>query len=117
MICDDLLRDTTDPKAARALDRFARGWHINSLLTRDALARLARDAGFVQEEATDLTPWLELGRPRDRVVAALVAMFGWLPLEESRFGMLAGGSALQTCLRPGSLTPQLAGVRRTIGVR
>jgi len=112
VICDDLLKDATDPKAARALDRFARGWHINSLLTRDALTRLARDAGFVQEEATDLTPWLELGRPRDRVVAALVAMFGWLPLEESRFGMLAGGSALQTCLRRGWIGYELVRFRR-----
>ena len=112
VICDDLRRDATDPKAARALDRFARGWHINSLLTRDTLTRLARDAGFVHEEATDLTPWLELGRPRDRVVAALVAMFGWLPLEESRFGMLAGGSALQTCLRRGWIGYELVRFRR-----
>ena len=112
VICDDLRRDTPDPKAARALDRFARGWHINSLLTRDTLHQLARDAGFVHEETTDLTPWLELGRPRDRVVAALVAMFGWLPLEESRFGMLAGGSALQTCLRRGWIGYDLVRFRR-----
>ena len=112
VICDDLRRDTADPKAARALDRFARGWHINSLLTRDTLTRRARDAGFVQEEATDFTRWLELGRPRDRMVAALVAMFGWLPLEESRFGMLAGGSALQTCLRRGWIGYDLVRFRR-----
>ncbi len=113
VICDDLRRETADPKAARALDRFARGWHINSLLTRDTLCQLARDAGFVHEATTDLTPWLELGRPRDRMVAALVAMFGWLPLEESRFGMLAGGSALQTCLRRGWIGYDLVRFRRS----
>jgi SAM-dependent methyltransferase len=112
VVCDDLRRETTGPKAARALDRFARGWHINSLLTRDTLYRLAHDAGFVHEETTDLTPWLELGRPRDRVVAALVALVGWLPLEDSRFGMLAGGSALQTCLRRGWIGYDLVRFRR-----
>ena len=112
VICDDLRRETADPNAGRALDRFVRGWHINSLLTRDALHQLARDAGFEHEETTDLTPWLELGRPRDRLVAALVAMFGWLPLEESRFGMLAGGSALQTCLRRGWIGYDLVRFRR-----
>jgi SAM-dependent methyltransferase len=112
VICDDFRRETADPKAGRALERFVRGWHINSLLTRDALHQLAHDAGFVHEETADLTPWLELGRPRDRVVAALVATFGWLPLEESRFGMLAGGSALQTCLRRGWIGYDLVRFRR-----
>ena len=112
VICDDLRRETADPAAARAIDRFARGWHINSLLTRDTLYQLARGAGFAHDATTDLTPWLELGRPRDRVVAALVAMFGWLPLEESRFGMLAGGSALQTCLRRGWIGYDLVRFRR-----
>jgi len=112
VICDDLRRETSDPKAARAFDRFARGWHINSLLTRETLQELASDAGFVHEETTDLTPWLELGRPRDRLVAALVAVFGWLPLEESRFGMLAGGSALQTCLQRGWIGYDLVRFRR-----
>jgi SAM-dependent methyltransferase len=112
VIGDDLRRDTADPRAARACDRFAQGWHINSLVTRDALYQLARDAGFVHETTTDLTPWLELGRPRDRAIAALVAMFGWLPLEKSRFGMLAGGSALQTCLRRGWIGYDLVRFRR-----
>jgi cyclopropane fatty-acyl-phospholipid synthase-like methyltransferase len=112
VICDDFRRETADPKAARVLERFARGWHINSLLTRDTLHQLASDAGFLHEETADLTPWLELGRPRDRVVAVLVTMFGWLPLEESRFGMLAGGSALQTGLRRGWIGYDLVRFRR-----
>ena len=112
VICDDLRRHTTDVRAERALDCFARGWRINSLITRETLHRLARDAGFVHEATTDLTPWVELGRPRDRLVAALVAMFGWLPLVESRFGMLAGGSALQTCLRRGWIGYDLVRFRR-----
>jgi SAM-dependent methyltransferase len=116
VICDDLRRDTADPQAPRALERFARGWHINSLLTRETLYGLAGDAGFVHDATIELTPWLELGRPRDRVVAALVAMFGWLPLEQSRFGMLAGGSALQTCLRRGWIGYDLMRFRRQ-GVR
>lgn len=101
VVCDDFRRSTSDPDASRAIDRYVRGWHVNTLLHRDDLYALARGAGFEHESTADLTPFLEMRRPRDRAIDALAAVFGRLPLYGSRFGPLLGGSALQTCLERG----------------
>jgi hypothetical protein len=100
-ICDDVLRLVPDGRAARTIERFKTGWHVNSLITRDMLIDRAEAAGFSHVETLDLTPWLELGRPRDRAIAAFVAAFGWLPLQRTPVAHVVGGSALQTCLRKG----------------
>lgn len=103
IICDDFTRGSSDPSAGRTLDRFARGWHINTLLTAEALRALAAGAGFAHVSTSDLTPHLELQRPRDRAIDLAVALFGWLPLDNTRFGHLIGGSALQRGLARGWL--------------
>lgn len=113
VICDDLRRSASDPRADRAIDRFRQGWHVNTLLTHQALVAHGEASGFVHEQSTDLTPWLEIGRPRDRALAAFVAAFGWLPLDRTRIGHLVGGSALQTCLARGWVGYELAQFRRT----
>ena len=107
-----MLRPVTDPRAARTIDRFRRGWHINTLLTRDELVRDAQAAGFAHHGTTDLTPWLELGRPRDRAIALFVSLFRWLPLERIQVGHVVGGSALQTCLARGWVGYELTAFRR-----
>lgn len=101
IVCDDFARPTSDQRAALAIDRFCRGWHINTLLEPEALRGLARAAGFVPESTVDLTPYLELRRLRDRVIGRLVPLLDWLPIEARRFEHLAGGSALQSCLANG----------------
>jgi hypothetical protein len=101
IVCDDFVRATTDPRAAAAIDRFKRGWHINSLLDASRLQTLARDAGFKHESTTDLSRYLELDRPRDQVISLFAAAAGWLPGIWSKFGPLLGGSALQDCLKHG----------------
>jgi hypothetical protein len=73
---------------------------------------MAHAAGFVHEYTFDLTPWLELGRPRDRVLAALVALVGWLPPARARMGHVVGGTALQRCLRRGWIGYDLVRFRR-----
>jgi cyclopropane fatty-acyl-phospholipid synthase-like methyltransferase len=113
VICDDLRGDTSDARAARTLDRFERGWHINSLITRDDLVRHAEAAGFALEEAIDLTPWLELGRPRDKAIALFVALFGWLPLARTPIAHVVGGSALQAGLARGWIGYHLVSFRRS----
>lgn len=115
VICDDFKRAVTTPAGIRATDRFREGWHINTLIDREALRTLAREAGFEHDTTIDLSPYLELGRPRDRVIDALAALLHWLPLQE-RFGHLTGGSALQTCLRAGWIGYDLALFRR-LGAR
>ena len=114
VICDDVPRPTGAPSARRAVDRFRRGWRINSLLDRDALRTLAGNAGFEHGATRDLTPFLELGRPRDRALGLLTALLGWLPVH-ARLGHLTGGSALQTCLRRGWIGYDLALFHRRTG--
>jgi tocopherol O-methyltransferase len=101
IVCDDVTRATGDPAAARAIERFQRGWHVNSLLTGDQVRAAAAAAGFAHHSTTDLTAWLELRRPRDRAIAAFLAVAGWLPLDGTRFAHIAGGHALQACLARG----------------
>ena len=111
-ICDDFARTTTDPAATATLAQYCRGWHINTLLFSEQLQRLASDKGFTHEHTTDLTPHLELDRPRDRLIALLVSLVGWIPGVASRHDDLVGGSALQTCLKRGWVGYDLAVFRR-----
>lgn len=101
VICDDFRRPTKDPRADRAVERFCSGWHINALLDRQALQALAATYGFAHDSTVDLSPYLELGRARDRVLNALLPLLNLLPLGAGRFDYLSGGSALQECLATG----------------
>ena len=112
VICDDFRRPTTGPGAQRSIERFSLGWHINTLIQPDELHALARAVGFEHESTTDLSPYLEIRRMRDRVIGGLLALWGWLPLEATRFGHLLGGSALQTCLENEWIGYDLALFRR-----
>ncbi|HTM05539.1 MAG TPA: class I SAM-dependent methyltransferase [Vicinamibacterales bacterium] len=104
ILCDDVRAAVGGPRAHRTIARFTRGWHVNSLLTPTELSAMAKAAGFTQIATTDLTPHLELRRPRDRAIAVLAALTGWLPgvARETwlsvRLAPLLGGSALQTAL-------------------
>jgi cyclopropane fatty-acyl-phospholipid synthase-like methyltransferase len=100
-ICDDVRRGTVSPAANRAVEEFMKGWHINTLLDRDTLVRLARDAGFVHQSTLDLTSLLEIKRIRDRAIAGGVALLKRLPFNTDRFDYVIGGDALQTCLARG----------------
>ena len=113
-ICDDFRRPITGPAATRAVARFRTGWHLNTLIRSDELSVWAGDAGFSHLSTDDLTPYLRLGRPRDRLAALFVAVCGWLPLDRTRFGYLMGGTALQTCLARGWIGYDLALFRRRI---
>ena len=113
VICDDFARPATHPDAARAVDRFCRGWHVNTLLQPDDLQALARAAGFDHLSTTNLSPMLETRRTRDRAIGLLAGVLEHLPFGRDRFGHLAGGSALQTCLAHGWVGYDLAVFQRT----
>lgn len=98
LICDDFQRSSKEPEAAHSIERFRRGWHINTLIGRDELRLRARAAGFEHESTTDLSPYLQLRRVRDRIANLFLTLFGWLPLDATRYGYVSGGSALQTCI-------------------
>ena len=113
-ICDDIARPTDDPRARRTLARFCRGWHVHSLVTQAQLQGLAAAAGFTHVATTELTPWLQLGRPRDVLVDLLLPLVAWLPLEHTRLGHLDGGRALQGALTRGWLGYDLTVFRRVL---
>lgn len=111
-ICDDLSRPGGGARAERVRAQFRRGWHVNTLLTREQLVEHAEVAGFAFENTTDLTPWLELNRPRDRAIAAFVALFRWLPLERTPIAHVVGGAALQRGLAEGWIGYEIIRFRR-----
>jgi cyclopropane fatty-acyl-phospholipid synthase-like methyltransferase len=101
VICDDFRRATGNEAAAHAIDRFRRGWRINTLASRDELQTCARTAGFDHEWSGDLSPALELRRTRDRLIERLGAAAAWFALGGRGIEFLQGGSALQECLARG----------------
>jgi SAM-dependent methyltransferase len=112
IICDDVRGESGTAKASKTIAEFCEGWHVNALLAPEQLRQLARDAGFAHESTHDLTPHLELGRPRDRAISLMLSTMTLLGLDVVRFDDLVGGRALQTCLRRGWIRYELAVFRR-----
>ncbi len=115
MLCDDFLGESLAQSGARGqrwVERFAQGWVLSSLMSLAQADERARQAGFSREEALDLTPYLELGRPRDWAIALLVRGLGWLPIPGSYWSMLSGGDAAQACLKRGWVKYQFVVWRR-----
>jgi SAM-dependent methyltransferase len=98
IVCDDFLGPDVPPAAGRVLEEFRRGWHVNTLIDGGTLQGLAAAAGFEHVGTRDLTPWLELGRPRDRAFRALAPLLRLLPRLSPRLANVRGGAALQTAL-------------------
>ena len=101
VICDDFRRPAWDLNAAAMIERFRRGWQVNTLLDRAEVRARAHAAGFEHVSTDDLSPYLELHRVRDRVAGLMLRLFGTIPWVARRFDYLAGGIALQTCLARG----------------
>ncbi|HEU4537905.1 MAG TPA: class I SAM-dependent methyltransferase [Polyangiaceae bacterium] len=105
VVCDDFLTPAGErprsAREARAIDEFRRGWLAASLVTAARADELAAAAGLAPVEGLSLTARLELGRPRDRFIAALVALGRRLPLRGYYWMSLLGGNALQAGLQGG----------------
>lgn len=101
VICDDFLTDETflqDKKAAPWLERFQKGWVISSLITHEQVNKYATQAGFKKVENQNLSPYLELNRPRDYLINLVVKILHKFSLKSPYLQMLYGGDALQKCL-------------------
>lgn len=112
IICDDFKRAVGGRRAERTVDRFTRGWHLNSLLPPDRVRELAAAAGFSPESRRDLSPYLDRPSLRDRLVDATL---GWLPLDRTPLGPVLGGTALVTCVANGWTGYELLVFRRRGG--
>jgi ubiquinone/menaquinone biosynthesis C-methylase UbiE len=112
VICDDFLRSAPGQTAVQTIESFCEGWHINTLLQRKELRTLAREEGFEHESTVDLSPYLEIRRPRDKIINAVLASLSWLPSISTQLSHLLGGSALQECLEKGWIGYDLVLFRR-----
>lgn len=104
VVCDDFLSEgpRSQSKAdERTLRELREGWLANSLVTVARATELAGAAGFRLEKNVDLSNRLELGRPRDRLIALFVAFARHLPRPGYWRRSLVGGNALQRALRRG----------------
>jgi cyclopropane fatty-acyl-phospholipid synthase-like methyltransferase len=106
VICDDFLTDDRElTKVERSqVRRFRHGWRVDSLLSVAQAAALASRNGFRLRRELDLTPHLELRRPRDLVIKAVVKALGWLDEEFEYLASLRGGDALQDALGSRAIT-------------
>ena len=123
LVDDFLTRDeVTSPSEERALiEAFREGWRAPGVTTVESCLAAAGRAGLeplgdAAEDAArgvDLTPLIRLGRPRDRVIAALSPLFRGLGVASIPFfGNMVGGDALQAGLRRGLLGYRLLVLRK-----
>ncbi|RMG12865.1 MAG: class I SAM-dependent methyltransferase [Deltaproteobacteria bacterium] len=113
LLVDDFRTDA--PADPAVLERFRRGWRVGTLLRVAEVAALAEAAGLALSGREDLSPYLSLGRPRDRVVRVLCRSLGWARFLDRwpAWANLVGGDALQQALLEGWLAYQvLTFVRR-----
>ena len=104
VVCDDFLAQkdaVISSQSARWLREVRTCWLANTLVGSKEADRLARRAGFELLKNRDLTPYLELGRMRDRLISLVVAVGRHLPLAGFGFRSLVGGNALQRALESG----------------
>jgi SAM-dependent methyltransferase len=114
VICDDVRAEGGD-ESARTIAQFERGWHINALLTASEWRGQAARAGLLPTATVDLTPYLELARPRDRAIRLMASVIGRLPWMPARVAPLVGGSALQDAISKGWIAYHCASFRRVGG--
>jgi cyclopropane fatty-acyl-phospholipid synthase-like methyltransferase len=106
-ICDDFLTASERPASARAacwLDEFRAGWRVGSLVTVEEVSALAAGHGLTLTGDRDLTPALELRRPRDRAISRLVTLGRFVRPSGEYWRSLVGGNALQLALINGLLS-------------
>ena len=112
LVCDDFrTRDAAAaPEEERWLRRFSEEWRLPSLRSAEGIIRLAREHGFALFSDEDLTPMLRL---TPRAALALRGLAESLPiLKPVVRSSLAGGTALQICLRRGWIRYRFLAFRR-----
>lgn len=113
-VCDDFLSPgrALSGKEETLIRRFRSGWQAGTLEDPESVRLTARAHGFSLVEERDLSPLLELGRPRDRLIRLMLPLlrpfFGNTPFVQN----MDGGDALQELLAAGTLTHRLLRFRR-----
>ncbi|TVQ37602.1 MAG: methyltransferase domain-containing protein [Spirochaetaceae bacterium] len=108
VICDDIISGG-QYRAHPQVRTFAAGWRISTLWTVDEISRCAASHGLELQQSIDLTPWVELNRPRDRLIRLVIDALDRSGLSGCRFaslpfwGNMRGGNALQQALATGAI--------------
>jgi len=102
-IVDDCLSDEIGltSRQMRLLGRYRRNWLLPGLRGLTALKSLSEEKGFRLVKDQNLTPYLRLGRPRDRAISLLVKFLGPLMERDTYLRSLLGGDARQKCYLEG----------------
>lgn len=98
VLCDDFLNPPHTAEANACVARFSRGWHLNTLLSEEDACALAQSAGFRLVEVQDLSAHLRGFHP---LLLWAVSTLTRVPLPWAYWHNLAGGTALQRCVKKG----------------
>lgn len=102
-LCDDFASERVEQGAlsyreARWVREFRRGWNVGSLVSPRQAIAVADEHGFDLVQDDDLTADVELRRPRDRAITALVRLGRHIPTRNPWWLNMLGGNALQMAL-------------------
>jgi len=99
IILDDFAESESTP--SRWLDTYRAHWLVPGVRPLAEVVRVAGQHGLVLADNRDLTPWIRLGRPRDRFLQWTRPLWGWLCRFSDYAKSLSGGDARQRCLASG----------------
>jgi ubiquinone/menaquinone biosynthesis C-methylase UbiE len=98
ILCDDFLSPDVSPMGQVWVERFKRGWQLNSLVTIEELETIAENAGLRLVESHNLTAFLR-GFPAP--ILNVMSQITRIPVPWAYWRNLAGGTALQVCVKRG----------------
>lgn len=105
IVIDDVVMHTETPSTA--LQTYRAHWLASGVRPLGELTRWAANAGLTLTFSKDLTPWIRLGRPRDRWLRWTRPLWGWLSHTSQYAKSLSGGDARQRCLETGETQFQI----------
>lgn len=109
IIIDDF-RTSQKPTGDRErnfLQDFQQGWHASSLIRPELAKSLAGEVQLQLIQQKDLTPYLDIGRPRDKAIGLMIRLAGKWMRKSTYFQSLTGGYAKQQCIRRGLVAYQM----------
>lgn len=105
VIIDDVLADRGDAilsfRERSWLADFRSGWFADSLMTENKISQLALATGLQLQLSENLTPYLRLGRPRDKLIGLARLLAGPYMRRSLYLRALSGGYAKQQCIKAG----------------
>jgi cyclopropane fatty-acyl-phospholipid synthase-like methyltransferase len=114
LILDDFLeREASTPAERRTVEDVREGWLANTLSLPAEVEASARAAGLALTGNEDWTPWLELGRPRDRLLAVVARVGRPFRARSWLLRSWVGGVALQRALSTRLVCHRLLTFRKT----